>query len=87
MEHHPPIPNPAQTCTHGTEAGEINSDLNVLSWCVSVVKASVNLQQQENDALRGITAACVTARACGRFISHMVAKARLKHCPKVVFVN
>ena len=34
------------THTHLSEVGEINSDLNVLSWCVSVVKASVNRVQQ-----------------------------------------
>lgn len=43
---------PSETYTHThthtdrAEAGEINSDLNVLSWCVSVVKASVNRVQQ-----------------------------------------
>ena len=34
------------THTHLSEVGEINSDLNVLSWCVSVVKASVNRVQR-----------------------------------------
>lgn len=40
------LPSEAYAHIYWAEAGEINSDLNVLSWCVSVVKASVNRVQK-----------------------------------------
>lgn len=42
----PPCLSPSEAYAHIYWAGEINSDLNVLSWCVSVVKASVNRVQK-----------------------------------------
>ena len=53
------------TYTHRSEEGEINSDLNVLSWCVSVVKASVNRVQQR---MMRYTAAIFTAHTCKKCI-------------------
>lgn len=50
----PPLSDTWDQHTDRGEAAEINSDLNVLSWCVSVVKASVKLGAPHNHPLKDL---------------------------------